>query len=361
MTITRITQANSERIEIDERRYRRVAVIDLGSNSARLIIMRTLPDRFYYLEDEIREVVRLRSGMTEAGLSKEAMARGVATLRMFNRFCESLAVDELIATTTSAVREAANRDEFLAKVASKVGLRLRVLSGEEEAYYGAIGAQNALPLNEGVVLDIGGSAQLSLIKAGRWQTGQALTLGALALSERFVESDPPTRSEVRRIRKEVRRQLHEIPWLNEASPTVIGLGGTLRNLARVTIRHRKLPLGTVNGYLLRDDEIKYLVKRFRKLPLNRRQRLAGLSSDRADIIMAGAIGAGGVEVAGRERDARGHLRLARGPFLRGVLGRTGLSSAGRSARKPRSERGAALQLPRHARRPCPAPCAASVR
>ena len=87
MTITRITQANSERIEIDERRYRRVAVIDLGSNSARLIIMRTLPDRFYYLEDEIREVVRLRSGMTEAGLSKEAMARQSPTSRAMSNPC----------------------------------------------------------------------------------------------------------------------------------------------------------------------------------------------------------------------------------------------------------------------------------
>jgi exopolyphosphatase/guanosine-5'-triphosphate,3'-diphosphate pyrophosphatase len=134
----------------------RTAIIDLGSNSARVVVMQFQPGASYHLADEIREFVRLREGMTEAGLSDAAMSRGLFTLRLFKQFCDSVNVKRIIATATSAVREAANGRQFLDRVAREVGLSLRLLDGAQEAFYGVLGALNAVPLENGVVVDIGG-------------------------------------------------------------------------------------------------------------------------------------------------------------------------------------------------------------
>ena len=99
-----------------ERKSYRVAIIDMGSNTARLIVMSAIPGYSYRLVDEIREVVRLRKGMTKKGLNEAAVERAFSTLKLFKRFCDSTHVDAIIATATSAVREAANRKAFVDRV-----------------------------------------------------------------------------------------------------------------------------------------------------------------------------------------------------------------------------------------------------
>jgi len=99
----------------------RIAIIDLGSNTARLVVMSATPGYAYRLEDEIREVVRLRQGLTEQGLSAEAMARALFTLRLFKRFCDNR-VDTILPTATSAVREGANGALFVEQVQREIGL-----------------------------------------------------------------------------------------------------------------------------------------------------------------------------------------------------------------------------------------------
>ncbi|MBK9049825.1 MAG: hypothetical protein IPL78_02550 [Chloroflexi bacterium] len=147
----------------------RIAVIDLGSNTARLIVMGAVPGYAYRLEDEIREVVRLRQGMTEKGLSEKSVARALSTLRLFKRFCDSSRVDLIIPTATSAVREAANGPRFVEQVKRELGLTLQILDGEQEAQYAALGVLNELPLTDGYMVDIGGgSAQVAQLKQRRF-------------------------------------------------------------------------------------------------------------------------------------------------------------------------------------------------
>ena len=228
----------------------RVGVIDLGSNTARLVVLRSLPGFAYRLEDEIRVVVRLREGMTDSGLSEAAVGRAFSTLRLYKRFCDTSDVGLVLSTATSAVREAANGPAFVQRVSDEIGLELRVLDGEKEAEYGVMGALNEVPLSDGGVLDIGGgSAQLSRVKAGRFHCGQALTLGALALTERFVTSDPPGSGDVEAIAKEIRSQLKSVTWLKPSKKRpLVGLGGTLRNLAKIAARREGFPLSTLHGY-----------------------------------------------------------------------------------------------------------------
>ena len=269
----------------------RVAVIDLGSNTARVILMNTVPGYSFRLEDEIREVVRLRQGMTADGLSPEAVERALFTLRLFSRFSRSVGADVILATATSAVRDAANGPACVDRVREEIGLELRILDGEREAYYGTIGALNEVAIGACVVLDIGGgSAQLSEVRDRRYRRGVSLTLGALALSERFVNSDPATKREIKALREEIEVQLDSVAWVGElAGVELVGLGGTIRNLAKIDAAARGYPLNTLHGYRLSRDAVDQSIANFRKLSLVERQKIPGISSDRADVILAGAL------------------------------------------------------------------------
>lgn len=268
----------------------RSAIIDLGSNSARVVVMNHRPGFSYHLEDEIREIVRLREGMTTSGLSEDAMRRGLQTLRLFKRFCDSAGVDSIIATATSAVREAANGAAFLERVSQELGLELRLLSGEEEAFYGVLGALNAVPLENGVIVDIGGgSAQVSQVRKRRFKQGQALTLGALALTERFVHSDPIKKSELKAVRLEIERQLDTVSWLKRAKGPLAGLGGTIRTLAKIEAARQKFSLQSINGFALTRAALDDIILKLCELPLSQRRRIPGLVRDRADIILPGAL------------------------------------------------------------------------
>lgn len=270
---------------------RRTAIIDLGSNSARVIVMNGCAGWSYHLEDEIREIVRLREGLTRDGLADAAMTRGLFTLRLFKQFCESLKVDHIIATATSAVREAANGAQFLEQVEHETGLQLRILDGDEEARYGALGALGAVNLEDGVVVDIGGgSAQISQVRGRHFVQGGALTLGALALTERFVASDPISKAERKAVQAEIERQLDGVSWLSgNKSGRIVGLGGTIRNLAKIEAARQKFPLQNIGGFRLTADSLDETIKELCELPIEKRRVISGLSRDRADIILPGAL------------------------------------------------------------------------
>ncbi|WP_420640965.1 HD domain-containing protein [Candidatus Leptofilum sp.] len=272
----------------------RIGIIDLGSNTARLVILRTVPGYAYRLEDEIREVVRLREGMTEAGLSETAVARALFTLRLFKRFCDNYPVDHIIPTATSAVRDAANGPAFLQKVSTEIGLDLQVLDGEREAYYGTLGVLNEVQLDNGYVLDIGGgSAQVSKVRGNRYQKGASVPLGALALTEQFVRSDPIEPADVAAIKQHIVSHLDTIGWLKKKQPQahrrLVGLGGTVRNLAKIEAVRQNHPLNTLHGFVLSRASIQETMQLLERLLVSERRQISGLSRDRADIIFAGAL------------------------------------------------------------------------
>ena len=268
-----------------------VAIIDLGSNTARLVVMNTHAGYSYRLTDQVREVVRLRQGMTERGLSEAAFRRGFSTLRLFKNFCDSVKVDKVIATATSAIRDAANGQIFLENVREEIGLELRVLSGEREAYYDTLGALNEVPIDQGTVLDIGGgSFQLSDVRKRNYKQGISFPLGALALTERFVENDPVTDDEYKRIKAEVERALDQVDWLDKKrGEPLVGLGGTIRNMAKIQTERENYPLYTLHGFKLSQKSVKESIRLFRESSLEERRNIPGLAPDRADIILPGAL------------------------------------------------------------------------
>jgi len=298
-------------------RMQRIAIIDLGSNTARLVVMHAIPGYSYRLVDQVREVVRLRKGMTADGLSESAMARGFSTLRLFKRFCDSTGVDLILPIATSAVREAANGPQFVDRVSRQIRISLQVLGGEQEAYYDTVGALNEVPLQNGTVIDIGGgSVQISDVRGRSFQTGASITLGALALTEEFINHDPVTGEEIERVEEEIARQLDTVPWLpKKEGERLVGLGGTIRNLARIEAERIDHPLNTLHGFVLGSDSVRESIRQFRDLPLDERRAIPGLNSDRADIILPGAM----VLSAVMERLGVDHIETSENGVREGVF------------------------------------------
>jgi len=145
-----------------------IAIVDLGSNTTRLVIYDYEPGKRFHLVDEVRQVVRLREGMGSTQILRAAaIARSLNALRMFRALYDALGVEEAVVAATSAVRDAGNSASFLARAEADTGWTLRILSGEEEGYYGALGAINATALSEGFVIDLGGgSAQVTEVRGG---------------------------------------------------------------------------------------------------------------------------------------------------------------------------------------------------
>src|SRR4029450_6380817 len=139
---------------------RRIAVADLGSNSFRLVVF-TAADGWGKRTDEIYEAVRIGEGLAATGeLGEAGMARAQATMEVFAHFCSASGIEpgDVLAVATSAIRDASNSAAFLERAQAASGLRVRVLSGDEEARYGYLAAVNSTTLSDGVMLDIGGGS-----------------------------------------------------------------------------------------------------------------------------------------------------------------------------------------------------------
>ena len=138
----------------------RVAVIDMGSNSWRLVVFGYEPGtRWWSLVDEIREAVRIGAGMGEAGvLRADRVDRALHTAAVFSAFCDATGVEEVVAVATSAIRDAVNGAELLADIQRSTGLEARVISGSEEARYGWLAMANSTTIEDGFSLDIGGGS-----------------------------------------------------------------------------------------------------------------------------------------------------------------------------------------------------------
>jgi exopolyphosphatase/guanosine-5'-triphosphate,3'-diphosphate pyrophosphatase len=276
---------------------RQVAVIDLGSNSWRLVEFTfggTGSSTWWKRTDELFETVRIGAGLAATGkLSDEAIERGMETLAVFERFATAsgLARDDVFAVATSAIRDASNRDEFLARAHAQTGLSIEVLSADDEARFGYVAAVNTTTLTDGVVLELGGgSLQLVNVADRHAHELSSFELGALRMTERFLPGDGPARKkDLTKLRAHVRETLGELDWLHSCGPRLVGIGGAVRNLAvAAAAAEGPIDLG-IQGFVIRPDALSALVKRLAALPAAERGEIPGIKPERGDIILAAAL------------------------------------------------------------------------
>jgi exopolyphosphatase / guanosine-5'-triphosphate,3'-diphosphate pyrophosphatase len=270
----------------------RLGVIDIGSNTARFVIFDTSPAGVVRATYEDKEVPRL-GGETgpEGQISDAAIRRGTVAVKRFAKLVRALDVPRTLAVATSAVRDAPNGGEFVRAVERSTGVLLRILSGAEEARYGYLGVASSWELENDVVFDMGGgSLQLAEVRRGELRSTVSLPLGALRLSQRFLEHDPPKKREMDELREHVREALDPVfETFGERARRLFGIGGTVRAMARAAIEFRSWPIGRVHGYPLWDYDIEALGELLGEMPAEKRRSVPGIGSDRADVVLAGAV------------------------------------------------------------------------
>jgi exopolyphosphatase / guanosine-5'-triphosphate,3'-diphosphate pyrophosphatase len=280
----------------------RVAVIDLGSNSFRMVVFKAT-EGTWEREEERSSAVRIGEGLAATGrLGEAAMARAMTTLGEFTECCERYRLGGhcVDAVATSAIRDAENGREFLDRVRLGSGLDVRVLSREQEARYGYLAAVNSTTLTDGCVLDLGGGSLQLVRVAGRLaRESGSWRLGAVRMTERFLSEDGPAkRSQLKALQVHVSRKLERAPWLIASGESLVGLGGTVRNLAAAAERAAGLSAEQVQGFLLQREALEELIERLAVLPAAERSSVPGIKPARADIVLAGALVIQGVMHAG---------------------------------------------------------------
>jgi exopolyphosphatase/guanosine-5'-triphosphate,3'-diphosphate pyrophosphatase len=307
-----------------------VAVIDLGSNSWRLVVFSYDADpltRWWKHTDELYEAVRIGEGVEQTGrLSEAAIERGLETLVVFERFCRANGLDagDVHVVATSAIRDASNRAEFLARARDATGWEIELLSARDEAYYGYVAAVNSTTLTDGVVLDIGGGSMQLIRVEGRAEADLAsFPLGAVRMTEAFLPGDGPARKkDIARLRAHVQRSVSRLDWLADRGGRLVATGGAVRNLAAAAQRAAFGSSGGIDigvqGFVITADALADLVATLAALPVAERRTVPGIKPGRADIILAAAIvlesvlelgGFNGIEVT--EAGLRDGLFIAR--------------------------------------------------
>jgi exopolyphosphatase / guanosine-5'-triphosphate,3'-diphosphate pyrophosphatase len=290
-------------MQLDER----LGVIDLGSNSFRMVVFHAGAG-WWKRTDEIYEPVRIGAGLAGSGrLGEEPMRRALSTLNVFAHFASAsdLSADSLDAVATSAIRDAENAPDFLARARERSGLPIRVLTREEEARYAYLAAVNSTTLSDGYVLDLGGgSLQLVRVAGRRAQQSGSWPVGTVRMSERFLPGrGPAKRKQLQELREHLDAELSTVSWLaadTRPAPAgrLVGTGGTVRNLAAAAQRAAGLPSNGVQGMVIERDALDELIERLAQLPAAERAGVPGIKPARADLILAGALAIEGVMRAG---------------------------------------------------------------
>jgi len=265
-----------------------------------LVVFTFVPGDWWKRTDELYETVRIGEGMGATGrLSDDAIARGLETLVVFERFCVSsgLAPAQVHAVATSAIRDGANGEEFVRAAQQATNLRIEVLSEQEEARLGYIAAVNTTTLTDGAVLELGGgSMQLVKVSGRRAAELCSLALGAVRLTEQLLPGSGPARKkDLERVRAHVRETLAGVAWLPESGERLVGIGGAVRNLAAAAQNEASAAFDIgVQGYVLTRDALGELVQTLAELPPAERGSVPGIKPGRADIILAAALAIEGV-------------------------------------------------------------------
>ena len=269
-----------------------LAIIDVGSNSARVAVFeRDIAGHLRTLASS-RASLRLVHDVDARGeLTDATMVRTMEALRDFKALATGAGAGRIVAVATAAMRDAANGELFAERMRSELGFHIEIINGAAEARYGFNGAVRGLSVTSGLLFDVGGgSMEVTRYERRRRQADVTLPLGALRASERFLESDPPTRAQVRRLRHHVRHQLAKNGVERLArGDTLVGTGGTLRNLAKIDRQAQRYPIGSLHGYELPCDRLTEIIERLATVKEKRRDTLPGLSAERADSIVGGAV------------------------------------------------------------------------
>jgi exopolyphosphatase/guanosine-5'-triphosphate,3'-diphosphate pyrophosphatase len=268
------------------------AVIDLGTNTFRLLVAEIHPNGFTTVFSE-NQIARLGEGFSEEkSFRPQAMERAMGILRAFKEILDRYTINQLTVVGTSAFREAKNRQAFLLSIKEQTGFDVEVITGVEEARLTFLGANLAFPNRVGpmVLIDIGGgSTELIIAEGGAPSKMVSTPLGVVALTERHLRKTPTTHEVCNAVKCEVAMTLREIVPASPQNAFFSGTAGTLTTLAAMDQQMVIYDPDKINGYCLSKKAIEAILHQLLPLSMEERCRLPGLERGREDVIVAGIL------------------------------------------------------------------------
>lgn len=270
----------------------RVGIIDIGSNSVRLVVYERMGAKAYRVIDESKESARLSARIAPDGsIAQEDVGRLARILNDFQMLCRVHGAGSVRAVATAAIRNATNGDDVAERLRRLTGLPIEILSGEEEARLGFLGMINTLDISDGFLIDIGGgSTEISLFLNRSLIRSVSFPFGAVNTTKHFTEGGNVTKEDARRIREMVSAAAKSEPWLTgHPELPLVGLGGTIRSLCKIDQKMRKYALSQTHQYEIGKAGLDAMADWLPSLTAKERLKVDGLSDDRADIIVPGLI------------------------------------------------------------------------
>lgn len=271
----------------------KVSVLDLGFNSAKLVNYHVNYDGSYRAYQQESMKVKLGLDLAKTGaIANGSLNRTIDALRLFRDIVGFQSIKHVIPVATSAVREAVNKTEFVEQVFHETGFRFRILSGKEEALYSYLGALHATCLPTGLFFDLGGgSLELVYSENFRIKNSLSLPLGGLRLSQTFSDSDGTfSRKNYSKMEENVSEVLPDRKELDMSfNVALVGVGGTLRAIARYDQEILSYPLDKIHGYQMDFERVNLISGIFRKMKLSEITMIDNVGNSRADTITAGSL------------------------------------------------------------------------
>lgn len=264
----------------------KTGIIDIGSNTIRLVLYKYSQEEGLHEFGNIKTVARLRSFINSNGeMSEEGIQLLEDTLTSFKKILDDYEITDVKAAATAAVRQAKNNKEIIERMQKTTGIRVDLLSGKEEAFYGFFAVAHSMDTPSAVTIDIGGgSTEITIFRDKSLQHSFSFPFGTVSLKQKFVSGEILNSDEKKELRQFVKKQFEKLKWIPNASLPIIAIGGSARNLAQVHQHIVDYPISGVHQYEMKKTDLQGLNYYLGNMTIEQLKQLDGLSSDRADII-----------------------------------------------------------------------------
>jgi len=270
-----------------------LASIDVGTNSIRLLISEFKNSALFDIVRKVK-ITQLGAGMDKNKLiSEDALNRTLNVLKEYKKIIDKHKIYKYLVVGTSALRECKNSKQFIEIVKKVSNLKVKIKSGEDEAYYSFLGATHQFnDKKTRLVVDIGGgSTELILGKPGKIKLSYSLPIGCIRLTEKHLLSDPPNKEQIKNsfifLESILRNSLKKISDFDIYQ--IIGLGGTISALVSIKQKLKKHNFNKIHLFKLKIEDIEKIFERLSKISLKERKEVIGLEEKRADTVLGGTI------------------------------------------------------------------------
>lgn len=269
----------------------RIAVIDIGTNSTLLLIAEADSNDTIKTVDQYAETTRLGYQVGQTGIiGQTGEQNNLKALQKYQSIAEKYHTDSIIAVGTQVFRKAGNADEIIESIYKNTGLKVKVLTEQDEAEFGFKGAVSGIQLNDCMVMDIGGGSTELTLEENGIKAWISLPIGAVVLTEKYLKMDPPDPAELNALQLEIKNQIPKIWRAHLARETpLICIGGTITTLTAIHLHLETYDALQVDGFEFTLADIDHLLNQLTALPLESRKKLIPFDTRRADIILAGSL------------------------------------------------------------------------